>query len=103
MPMAAGRNTRLDWLRCPRAQGGMRSSTIIKSNKFSKSQSQVPLVDRDEIVQALPPNGPDQSFAEGICRGRLNRRSKYSHAEVVQRQVASEDEKIESRSWMTNW
>ena len=45
------------------------------------------LVEGDEIVQALPSDGPDQSFAEAIGRWRLNRCSNYSHAEVVQRQI----------------
>jgi hypothetical protein len=39
--MAARRNTRLDWLRCRRAQGGMRASSTVKSDEFSKSQLQV--------------------------------------------------------------
>ena len=70
--MAAVRNTRLDWFRCPRAQSRMRTSSIVKSNEFLKSQPQVPLIDGDEIVQALPSDGPDQSFAEGICRWGLS-------------------------------
>jgi hypothetical protein len=53
------------------AQGGMRASSIVKSNEFSKGQPQVPLVEGDEIVQALPSNSPDQSFAEGIGDRRL--------------------------------
>jgi hypothetical protein len=48
--MVARRNTRLDWFRCPRAEGGMRASSIAKSNEFSKSQPQVPLGEGDEIV-----------------------------------------------------
>jgi len=85
--VAARRNTRLDWFWCPRAQGGMRASSIVKSDEFSKSQPQVPLAEGDEIVQALPPDGPDQPFAEGICRWRVNRCFNYSHAEVVLRPI----------------
>ena len=48
--MAARRNTRLDWFPCPRAQGGMRASPIVKINEFSKSQPQVPLGEGDEII-----------------------------------------------------
>ena len=65
----------------------MRTSSIVKSNEFSKSQPQVPLAEGDEIVQALPSDGPYQSFAEGIRRWCLNRCSNYSHAKVVQRQI----------------
>jgi hypothetical protein len=56
------------------SQGPRRNEGVLdcKSSEFSKSQPQVPLIEGDEIVQALPSNGPDQSFAEGICRWRLN-------------------------------
>jgi hypothetical protein len=65
----------------------MRASSIVKSSEFFKSQPQLPLIEGDEIVQTLPSNGPDQSFAEGICRWRLNRCSNYSHTEVIQRRI----------------
>jgi hypothetical protein len=63
------------------SQGPRRNeaSSIVRSNEFSKSQPQVPLVEGDEIVQALPSDGPDQSFSEGSVK-------------------SSEGEKIESRS-----
>jgi len=65
----------------------MRASSVVIRNEFFKSQPQVPLIEWDEIVQALPSDGPDVSFAMSICRWRLNRCSKYSHTEVVQRQI----------------
>jgi len=49
--MAAHGNTRLDWFLYPRAQGGMRASSIVKSNEFSKSQPQVALVEVPIIVR----------------------------------------------------
>ena len=73
----------------PRGRGRSpsRVGSNVISNVFFKSQAQVPLIDRDEIVQALAPDGPHESFAEGIRRWRLNRYSQYSHSEVVQRQI----------------
>ena len=85
--MVAGRNTWLDWFGCPRAQGGMRASPIVKSNEFSKRQPQVPLAEGNEIVQALPSDAPDQSFAEGIRFWGLDGRFQHSHSEIVQRQI----------------
>jgi hypothetical protein len=47
----------------------------------------VPLIEQNEIVQALPSDGPDEAFAECIRRWLLNGCSQYSHPEVVQRQI----------------
>ena len=83
--MAARRNARLDWFRCPTAQGGMRASSIVKSNEFSKRQPQVPLV---EVWPKLS-RGSDCTRAaireRGPARHRLERaaiQSGEQHAEA---------------------
>jgi hypothetical protein len=62
----------------------MRPTPVIVACEFFDDAPEVPLVDRDEVIEALPANRADQPFAEGIgCRG--SRRSfQDAHAESFQ-------------------
>jgi len=87
MPMAAGRNLRLDWLRNPRSERGMRASTIVVGNEFFQNEAKVPFVHRYDVVQTFPTNCAYQSFAVGIRFWGLDRCSQYAHSEIMQRRV----------------
>ena len=46
--------------------------------------SEMPLVDRDEVVETLPADGADQPFAEGVGCGRARWGFQDMDAEAVQ-------------------
>lgn len=47
----------------------MRASPIVIGNEFFKGQPQVPLIEREDIVQAFASDGPNQPFAVGVGQG----------------------------------
>ncbi len=58
----------------------------------------MPLVDRDDEIQAFAADGPDDELAKGICRtGVLRARTPKSLSAEW-----TDLEKIASRSWITN-
>ena len=56
-------------------------------DEFLEDQAQVSFIDGNEIIQTFASNGPNKSFAEGICFGRSNRGSDRPHAEILQRRI----------------
>jgi len=78
------RNAGLGRFRNSGSQRAMRPAPIVVADEFSDDPPEVPLVDRDEIIEALPADRTDHSFAEGIgCRG--SRRSfQDANAEAFQ-------------------
>lgn len=68
------RNRGLGRLRNSGAQGGVRAAAIVVACELFDGAPGVPFVERDEIVEALPADRANQSFAEGIG-GRDSSRS----------------------------
>jgi hypothetical protein len=87
MPMNAGGNACLAWLRNSRSQCRMRPAAIVVPNKFVKDESQVPVIDRNQIIQTLTSDGPDEPLAISIGFRSPNRRSDRSHSKILQRRV----------------
>ena len=67
----------LDVIRNAWAEGLMRAPGIGMSDPLAKSSSQVPFVQRHDIVQAFATNASDQSFAMSIRSRRAHWRSQY--------------------------
>lgn len=63
------------------------ASAIVVANKFSQDQAQVLLVDRNQVIQTLAPDGPDEPFAIGVGFGSADRRSDRSRTKILQRCV----------------
>jgi hypothetical protein len=68
--MAAGRNAGLGWFRNARAQRRVGPSAIVMDHEFGKDTAQMALVERNQKIQALAPNGSHQAFTECIRSGR---------------------------------
>jgi len=49
--------------------------------------AKVPVVDRNEIIQTLTSDGPDEPFAKGVSFWRPDRRLDRPHAKIVERHV----------------
>jgi len=54
------------WMGNAWAKAHVRPSPIVVFSPFSNQPSQVPLTERNEPIQALSPQAPDQPFAKGI-------------------------------------
>ena len=65
----------------------MRPAAIVVPNKFVKDESQVPVIDRNQIIQTLTSDGPDEPLAISIGFRSPNRRSDRSHSKILQRRV----------------
>ena len=62
----------------------MRASSVIVHRELLDNQLQVPLVPRNEVVQALPAHGADQPLAERVRFRCSHWRSQNTQAESVQ-------------------
>ena len=63
----------------------MRSATIVVTDVFVEDRLQMPLVDGDEIVQALASDRADQAFAECVFfAGRRFLREGDSYSSILQ-------------------
>ena len=62
----------------------MRAAAIVMAYKLVDDSPEVPLVDRDQEVEALPSDGADQPFAEGVGCGRSGWSFQDVHAEAFQ-------------------
>ena len=65
----------------------MRSSAIVMNDEFPEDQLQVPIVDRNQVVQAFSADRPNDSLAIGVGFGSANRRSDWTHTKILQRRV----------------
>ena len=83
--MVAGRSLGLDWFRDSRTQGRMGATPI--ADEFSEDDAKVLFVSRDEVVEALSPNGSDQTLAEAVRLRRADRSSDHANAKTFQRFV----------------
>jgi hypothetical protein len=71
MSMATGRNSCLNRFRETSPQGRVWSAAIVVGNEFTKDALQMPLVQRNQIVQALAPNTANHPLAISIGDRRL--------------------------------
>jgi hypothetical protein len=62
----------------------VRPTAIIVAREFFDDPPEVALVDRDEVVKALPADGADQPFAESVGCGRSRRSFQDANPEAVQ-------------------
>ncbi len=62
----------------------MRATAIVMAPELVDDPSEMPLVDRDEVVEKLPADGADQPFAKGIGCRCSRRRLEDVNAEAVQ-------------------
>jgi hypothetical protein len=85
----SGRSAGLEWLRSAGPQRRMRSVAIVIGNEFADSRAKVPLVDRNDKVQTLAPDGSDDSFAKGVCGRRPDRSPEGADTEISQSQIDS--------------
>ena len=70
MSMATGRGSCLNWFRKTRPQGRVWSAAIVVGNEFTEDALQMPLVQRNQIVQALAPNTANHPLAMSVGEGR---------------------------------
>jgi hypothetical protein len=54
------------WLRCLQAKGPMRPVLVVVVDEFGQHRQQVVLVQDDQMVQALSPEGPDDAFHDRV-------------------------------------
>ncbi len=65
----------------------MRPAAIVVDGEFGNSLSQMPLVERDDVVETLAPDCSDEAFAPGIGRGRPDGRLQQTNAAVPNRLI----------------
>ena len=64
--MDSHRSACLDRFRNAGSQGRVGTIAIVIGDEFAKCRTKMPLVHRDDEIQALAPDGPDQSLAESV-------------------------------------
>jgi hypothetical protein len=60
----------------------VRTAAIVMAYEFSDDPPEVPLVDRDQVVEALPSDGADQPLAERVGRRRSRRGFQHANAKA---------------------
>jgi hypothetical protein len=84
-------------VRNPWSERRMRTGLVVMAYPFAKEAPKVPLVQRDQIIQALAPDCPHQAFAVALALGaRTGVRSKRRPSAPTWRSRAAE--KMLSRS-----
>jgi hypothetical protein len=63
------RSACLDRLRNAGSQGRVGTTAIVISDEFANGRTKMPLVHRDDEIQALAPDGPDHTLAESVRGG----------------------------------
>jgi len=58
-------------------------SVIVVGDPVLQHLFQMPLPERDQEVQALPSDRPDQPLTNGVCLGRPHRRLEYSYTHCI--------------------
>ena len=84
VPPDAGRNLGLRRFRNSRSQRRVRPSAIVVGHEFGADRLQMAFVERNQIVQALSTDGPNQSFAESIRGWSSGGRLQYPNTEPSQ-------------------
>jgi hypothetical protein len=85
--MAARRNACLVRFRNAGAQGGVGPPTVVLSYEFLQDRAQVPLVDRDHVVQAFESGGSVEPFTESFRFGARTGVLQDAHAEMLDREI----------------
>jgi hypothetical protein len=84
------RNLGLEWLRDSRPKRGMRASPIEISNEFTKDSLQMTFAERDQEIETLATNSPDEPFAESVRLRSANRSFQHTDAKAPELIVQSE-------------
>jgi hypothetical protein len=71
----------------------VRPPGIVEADDLGEGRSQVPLVEGDEMIRALPAEGPDHPFRDGVRPGRPDRAEQRREAQAPRppRDVAAAD------------
>ena len=64
MPLDAGENLSLGRFRSSRSQSGMGATAIVMDHELLKDRLQVTFANRNQVIQTLWTDGPDQPLAE---------------------------------------
>src|ERR1700689_5474083 len=92
--MRTSRNLDLGRLRKPRSQRRMWASAVVVANVLAKYPLQMSCMEWNEKVEALAPDGSDQSFAIRIRLGCANRRFQDPYAESLQLGITGRENRI---------
>ena len=87
MPVDAGRDFGLGRLRDSGSERGVGTPTIVMHDELVDHQLQVPLVQRDEIVQTLATDGADEPLAKGVRLRRTNWSFEDAQAEASESSI----------------
>ena len=87
VPPDAGRNLGLRRFRNSRSQRRVRPSAIVVGHEFGDDRLQMTFVERNQVIQALPPNCSNKPFAEGVGGWSSWRRFQHADAESSQRRI----------------
>ena len=82
--MATGRTRCFNWFRKAWLQGRVWSAAIVVADELTKDELQMPLAQRDQVVQALSPNRANHSLAISIRHRAPHRCFQDSQAEALQ-------------------
>ena len=82
--MAAGRNVDLDRFWNAGSQRRVRTTAIVVANELFSDQTQVSMVDRNQIIQTLAADGTDESLAASVGFRGAHGCSDGSHAKILQ-------------------
>ena len=83
MSMETARDRCLNLFRKTRPQSRVWSAAIVVSNEFTEDALQMPLVQRNQIVQALAPNTANHPLAISIRHRASDRRHQHSQAKAL--------------------
>ena len=75
------------WTGNTRSQGGMWSALVVVGHPGHQSFPQMPFAQRNDPIEALPPQSPDQPFAKRVRLRTMHRRDDHLEAQVRQRSV----------------
>lgn len=53
----------------PGPKGRVRTTAIVIGDEFLKDNTEMALVERNQVIETLPPNGSDQTFQKALAVG----------------------------------
>ncbi len=65
----------------------MGTASIVISDEVSDGRAKMALADRNDEIQTLASDGPNEAFAECICGWRADWSSECAYAEILQRRI----------------
>ena len=85
--MNTGRSLGLNRLRNARSQRRVWPAAIVVAPIFKNNSAQVPLAQRNDVIQAIAAKRANHFFSEAIRGGRVDGCFAWAHAETLQRRV----------------